>query len=576
MKWLLVLVITGPLCVYVLGNGAVGLFDRDEPRYAQTSRQMLASGDWVVPRFLDRVRTAKPVLIYWCQATSMKVLGDTRFAARLPSAVAMAATVALLAVAVSRAAGRRRGLWCAFILGSCTMAIVSAKMCLTDAVLLLFITTTQLCVYRMWRRGADWKTVLIFGVAAGLAGLTKGPVALGVNATTALALWLLGLKLRRPTKGSGWKPIHWAAVIVGSGLIIAAVAGPWLYLIQQRAPEFLSTAINRDVVDRMQRGQEGHSGPPGLYSLLVWGTFFPWSLLLPAAVVWGWKRRHVPQVRFALAAFAGPWVMFELIVTKLPHYVLPTYPALAFLVADLLVRASRRRVHDVNNRGFFIATWVWAAIVAAVGLGAPVMLFLTEDDPTAKEAAGVLWIAVIAVTMGVSTALRFRAARPLAAARAMGGGMLLMVAVGYVLVLPDLRPLRLTRDIAKLIVDNDGYGQPGYMIEFKEPSLAFEQGGGLREQSDNDYLNKTPPEQWPTWIVLTRPLWDAARPDVRDRWDVIGSVAGLAYSDGGKRHDVLVLRRPLPPPATTSESLPETPPTTTQATDVENPGSAVN
>src|SRR5687767_8070135 len=74
---------------YLVGNGSVALWDRDEPRYAQTSRQMLQSGDWIVPRFLGEVRTAKPILIYWCQAAAMKVLGDTDFAARLPSAIAM-------------------------------------------------------------------------------------------------------------------------------------------------------------------------------------------------------------------------------------------------------------------------------------------------------------------------------------------------------------------------------------------------------------------------------------------------------------------------------------------------------
>src|SRR5438477_6560353 len=83
--------------VYLIGNGSVALWDRDEPRYAQTSRQMLRSGDWVVPRLLDEVRTAKPAFIYWCQASSLKLFGDdadlggTRatFAVRFPSALAM-------------------------------------------------------------------------------------------------------------------------------------------------------------------------------------------------------------------------------------------------------------------------------------------------------------------------------------------------------------------------------------------------------------------------------------------------------------------------------------------------------
>jgi len=68
-----ILIILAAFAVYLAGNGRVSLWDRDEPRYAQTSRQMLQSGDWVVPHLLDKVRTAKPAFIYWCQALAMKV-----------------------------------------------------------------------------------------------------------------------------------------------------------------------------------------------------------------------------------------------------------------------------------------------------------------------------------------------------------------------------------------------------------------------------------------------------------------------------------------------------------------------
>ena len=542
MRWLLVLVITGPLCVYLVGNGLTGLFDRDEPRYAQTSRQMLQSGDWVVPHFLDRIRTAKPVFIYWCQATSMAVMGDTRFAARLPSALAMAATVALLAVAVSRVAGRRRGLWCAFILGSCGMAMISAKMCLTDAVLLLLITTSQLCLFRLWRFGPDGWTVIVLGLSAGLAELTKGPVALGINATTVVVLWILGRSVSNSKWRSPWRAEHFPLVAGVTLAVVVAVMFPWIYAIQIRAPQFLSTAIGHDVIDRIQRGQEGHAMPPGFYSLIGWVTFFPWSLLVPGALVWGWKRRRVPTVRFALAAWAGPWLMFECIATKLPHYVLPTYPALAFLVADFLVRASQQRVPDLATRGFKITAWVWGILLSLVGLAAPGALLISGQTST-PLAIGTFWIAIVTLVMGISTALRFAANRPLAAARAMGGGTLLVIAIAYVLVLPYLPPLRFTREIAQVINDNGGHGAPGYMIDFKEPSLAFEQGGGLREQSDSNYLNTTPAAEWPQWIVTTDPVWTATRDDVRRQWDVIGTVTGLAYSDGGKRHEVIVLRR---------------------------------
>src|ERR1700684_2708330 len=112
---LLALLVGACAVVYLIGNERVSLWDRDEPRYAQTSRQMLFSGDWVLPHFLKEVRNAKPAFIYWCQASSMAVLGDTAAAARLPSTVSMLAVIVLLAVVLRRGVGPVRGFWTAFI-----------------------------------------------------------------------------------------------------------------------------------------------------------------------------------------------------------------------------------------------------------------------------------------------------------------------------------------------------------------------------------------------------------------------------------------------------------------------------
>src|SRR5205085_1360274 len=165
--------------VYLLGNGAVALWDRDEPRYAQTARQMLQSGDWVVPRLYDEPRTAKPPLIYWLQAACMSRLGDNAFAARLPSAIAMTLTLGLFAAPVRILAGPRRGVWALLVLASSMMVLISAKASTTDSVLLLLITTAQICLYAIWRGRGTWPVWLALGIAVGLAGLTKGPVVIG-------------------------------------------------------------------------------------------------------------------------------------------------------------------------------------------------------------------------------------------------------------------------------------------------------------------------------------------------------------------------------------------------------------
>jgi 4-amino-4-deoxy-L-arabinose transferase-like glycosyltransferase len=208
----LVLLIALAATLYLVGNGRVSLWDRDEPRYAQTSRQMLEGGDWVVPRFLDKVRTAKPVFIYWCQASAMALLGKDGdagvFAARLPSALSMTLVLAITAVALRRSFGPAHAFWATLVLATSALVVWSAKACTTDAVLLLGITAAQVCLYRVWRGRATWPVVILLAVAVGQAGLTKGPVVLGVMAMTLLALGAFRavdawLACRRSAAGGG-------------------------------------------------------------------------------------------------------------------------------------------------------------------------------------------------------------------------------------------------------------------------------------------------------------------------------------------------------------------------------------
>src|SRR5690242_5300352 len=139
-RWITTIIICACGAIYLLGNAQVQLWDRDEPRYSQTSRQMLQSGDWVVPRLMDEVRTAKPIFIYWCQAGAMRIVGDNPFAARLPSVVGMVLTLAVLAVVVWRAVGLEHAIWTTIVLGTSGIVIAwSARNALTDGVLLLWI-----------------------------------------------------------------------------------------------------------------------------------------------------------------------------------------------------------------------------------------------------------------------------------------------------------------------------------------------------------------------------------------------------------------------------------------------------
>src|SRR5438067_2849766 len=128
-----VLALVAAVAVYLVGNASVPLWDRDEPRYAQASRQMLQSGDWVVPKLLDEPRINKPPMIYWLQASAMGVMRriapDERLsiegrmerdaaAARLPSAVAMVLTLMLIGVVLVRLVGEERAFWTVVVFGT--------------------------------------------------------------------------------------------------------------------------------------------------------------------------------------------------------------------------------------------------------------------------------------------------------------------------------------------------------------------------------------------------------------------------------------------------------------------------
>ncbi|HVT87387.1 MAG TPA: glycosyltransferase family 39 protein [Tepidisphaeraceae bacterium] len=465
-------IIAASVVVYLIGNGSVSLWDRDEPRYAQTSRQMLQSGDWVVPRLLDEVRTAKPVLIYWCQASAMSIFGDTDFAARLPSVIGMGLTLVVLGIFLYRAVDPDRAVLTVPIMATAGLSIAAAKMCLTDAVLLFFVTIAQLCLSYLYCNKSisnkfTWLTAILMWTAIGFAGLTKGPVVLGVQAMTMLVLLILDWKTVRFRWWISTKPL------LGI-IIIAIICAPWLILVHQREPDFLATIIGHDVVTRMTTGLEGHKGPPGYYLLTIWGTYFPWSLFLPIAMIHAWRNRQDARVRFALAAVIGPWVMFEIVQTKLPHYLLPVFPALAFLTADL---------------------------------------FVSKKTP-AKLSIGI------------------------------GLAMLIVVAITYGLVLPRISDLRISPRIAQVLIDHQAI-HPGdaIMIDYKETSLAFYQGGTIRPQRENKFLETTSPDLWPAWIVLTGDIWSTTPAEIKDRLDVIATVHGLNYADSMRTIDVLVLHK---------------------------------
>lgn len=323
------------LSLNLIGNGRISLWDRDEPRYAQCTREMRSSGDWIHPTFNAEPRYHKPVLIYWLMLAGTFLGGDNPFGARLISSLAGAATCLIVLAWGRRMLGPKAGFLAALILATAPIVVAESKLATTDATLMLWVVICQFALWELSQR-ASWRAAAVFWTALGLAVLTKSPAGPVLIATSSLVSWWWG----GPT--NCWKRLRWR----WGPLICLAIVLPWNLAIMLRSKgEYYDVAVGYHIVRRMTTGIEEHGGFPGYYLVLSALTCFPWSSLLPAALYGAWsRRRESPVFGFLLGWVVGPLFLLEFVRTKLIHYYLPSFPAWALLIGWLVAAVSRSEI----------------------------------------------------------------------------------------------------------------------------------------------------------------------------------------------------------------------------------------
>jgi 4-amino-4-deoxy-L-arabinose transferase-like glycosyltransferase len=316
--------------------------DRDEARFAQATKQMVESGDYVDIRFQDEVRYKKPVGIYWLQTAAVKA-GDaigiqnahrTIWLYRLPSMVGAIGAVLLTYWAALAFITRRGAFLAALMMTTSVLLGIEARLAKTDAMLLLTCVAAMGAMARVYltrRRFPEapigWTLPAIFWTALAGGVLLKGPLILMFVALTALAVslldrtgrWIWGLK---PIPGLIW---------------MIALVLPWFVAIAVKSGDnFFAQSVGEDMLAKVASGQEAHGAPPGYYLVLFWITFWPGAVLAGLAAPAVWRARKEAGAQFLLAWLIPSWIVFEIVMTKLPHYVLPLYPAIAILIAGVL------------------------------------------------------------------------------------------------------------------------------------------------------------------------------------------------------------------------------------------------
>lgn len=374
---LLVLTLLG-LLLWLPGVLSLPALDRDESRFAQASHQMVESGDLIDIRLGHVPRYKKPVGIYWLQAASTAIAGlgnDGRiWTYRLPSLLGAIAAAWLTAWCAAAFLEAEAALISGLLMLSSVLLTAEATIATTDAVLLACVLAVQGVLLRAYRAGADADvpqpcTRLIFlgWGAVGLGALVKFPVVPGVALATVMAL-------------IAWdRRVKWLSAIrpVRGFFLALLVVMPWMIAITiQSRGMFLEQSLGNDFATKMAGGQESHGAWPGYYLLLSAVTFFPAILLVLPGLVIGVARQSEPAVRFLLAWAGSWWLLVELVPTKLPHYVLHAYPALAILAA--IFATSQPPVARWMSWSLAIARWTAALqfLVGAALLTAALVLLL--------------------------------------------------------------------------------------------------------------------------------------------------------------------------------------------------------
>jgi len=460
------------LLLFLPGFFTIPPIDRDEARFAQATKQMVESSDFVDIRFQDEVRYKKPVGIYWLQATAVETataLGLPRAQVRIwlyrvPSLIGALGAVLLTYWTGLAFVTRRGAVLAGLIMASSVLLGVEARLAKTDAMLLLTVVAAMGAMaraYLSWQRGEDpvhppwsWPAVFWTALAGGI--LLKGPLILMFVALTILALaivdrsatWLWRL---RPVWGLTW-------------LLVLVL--PWFVAIFWRAGDaFFTDSIGGDMLSKLA-AQESHGAPPGVYLLLFWVTFWPGAPLAAMAVPAVWRARREPGAQFLLAWLVPSWIVFEFVLTKLPHYVLPLYPAIAILTLGALERRVLSRSWLMRGAAWWFVIPALAYVVAVVGA-----VTLT------RQPVFLAWpFVAAALIFGLFAWWLYddnRAERSLL--NAVVAAMFLAVAL-YGVVVPALTPLFPSAEIARALRNVACVGPKAAAAGFHEPSLVFMTG----------------------------------------------------------------------------------------------------
>jgi 4-amino-4-deoxy-L-arabinose transferase-like glycosyltransferase len=378
--------------------GYPSLMDPDEAHYAELTREMVQAGNWLVP-LLDGVPYIdKPILFHWLQGASIAVLGESEFAARLPSALAALALIGITRWVGIALFGAAVGEWGAIMFATIPATFALASIGLMDMVFTAFLFGAVGCLLvaaREPRAGIERAGYALLALAV----MTKGPVALLVVGLFCGAAWAAGGELRVRVQRLHWK----------SGLLLAALAAsPWfIWMYVRYGQAFIEGYVLAGNLYYFTQPASfsGRAISHVFYARAVAGGFFPWSVIAAGRAVdlVGRRRRAAPLTadeRLLWLWAAVVIAFFSLARFKLDHYVFPAAPAICLIAA----KAWHDAAAEARSRAGAVRLCVLGLGALLVVAGTFASVYLFELDLDLPEAAIILPVVLAVGGVGLLSA----------------------------------------------------------------------------------------------------------------------------------------------------------------------------
>jgi 4-amino-4-deoxy-L-arabinose transferase-like glycosyltransferase len=521
-----ILICAGFILLYLLIAGSSTLWDRDEPRYARATAEMVESGNYLVPTFNGKVWFDKPILLYWLMSVPVRLLGPSEIACRFAGVIGTAVTLLLTFFIGKKLFDAKAALWAETILGTTLLMMSVGSSALVDAIAMPFIVGAM-AVF-IWRLGNKIRIIdaTAIGILIGLGMLAKGPLGLLPVFVMIVSLWF-----GRENIGGFIRNCLWICLAV---VIAAGIFSLWAIPANRAADgELFRVFFGKHIVGRAISPMEGHGGNFLLYlpyypAIMVAG-FFPWVIFLPGAFSASFGKRigNAGTRNILLSWIIVTVILMTIAATKLPHYILFAWPAMAVMTGATIVASGQNVLNERDRK--WLRGGIWFS--GPVGLG--IAAGLVGLDPIDVLALPGLICGIIALVMTIiCCGLQIREKFNGTAKVIIAGILVLIIPLLFVL-LPAIETIKISPHIAKVIREKTGKDVPVAMYKYAEPTLNFYVGRKITQlRKTNDVVDWLKGAETRVLIIPRKDFEDIKQNAGDIAFEEIASKKGINYSKG--------------------------------------------